>query len=130
MTAPQNSTATATSRTSPTTISTSTVPSAQPRRTTRRLSTETKAAYKTTEFWIYIAMVIGVLIASQVVGSDSNASATGSSTANVGDYFRANTAWLYITLLTLGYMISRGLSKAGSRDFYDDEADNHDGHNH
>jgi hypothetical protein len=26
--------------------------------------------------------------------------------------------WLYVTLLTIGYMISRGLAKAGSRDPY------------
>ena len=33
----------------------------------------------------------------------------------------AKQAWLYVTILTVGYMISRGLAKAGSRDFYDDE---------
>jgi hypothetical protein len=27
-------------------------------------------------------------------------------------------------LLTIGYMISRGLAKSGSRDFYDDNVDN------
>ena len=26
----------------------------------------------------------------------------------------ADQAWLYVTLLTIGYMISRGLAKAGS----------------
>jgi hypothetical protein len=35
------------------------------------------------------------------------------------DYFRADRAWLYIVLLTIGYMISRGLAKSGSRDAYD-----------
>ncbi|MGW3669194.1 hypothetical protein [Streptomyces sp. NPDC005141] len=34
-------------------------------------------------------------------------------------YFRADKAWLYIVILTVGYMISRGLAKSGSRDHYD-----------
>jgi hypothetical protein len=28
--------------------------------------------------------------------------------------FGAERAWLYITILTVGYMLSRGLAKAGS----------------
>jgi hypothetical protein len=70
-----------------------------------RATGETKAAYKTTEFVVYIAAVLGVLIASNVVGLDENQH----------DYFPADRAWLYVTLLTIGYMISRGLAKAGSR---------------
>ena len=31
------------------------------------------------------------------------------------DVFRAHRAWLYATILTVGYMISRGLAKSGSR---------------
>ncbi|MFI1726468.1 hypothetical protein [Streptomyces sp. NPDC020489] len=77
---------------------------------TRRLSTETKSALKTTEFFIYLASVVAVLIASMVVGDDDGHA----------DYFRADTAWLYIVILTVGYMISRGLAKSGSRDPYDD----------
>ncbi|UYQ63208.1 hypothetical protein [Streptomyces peucetius] len=76
---------------------------------TRRLTTETKSALKTTEFFVYIACVIAVLIASMVVGTEDN---------HV-DYFRADRAWLYIVFLTVGYMISRGLAKSGSRDHYD-----------
>ncbi|MFD3697984.1 hypothetical protein ACFWUZ_17930 [Streptomyces sp. NPDC058646] len=76
---------------------------------TRRLSTETKSALKTTEFFVYIACVIAVLIASMVVGTEDDHR----------DYFRADTAWLYIVILTFGYMISRGLAKSGSRDHYD-----------
>ncbi|MFD3549191.1 hypothetical protein ACFWUW_26910 [Streptomyces sp. NPDC058655] len=76
---------------------------------TRRLSTETKSALKTTEFFAYIASVVAVLIASMVVGTEEGH----------GDYFRADTAWLYIVILTVGYMISRGLAKSGSRDHYD-----------
>jgi hypothetical protein len=86
---------------------------ATPRRTTRRVSTETKSAFKTTEFIAYIGSVIAVLIAAQTIGRDSGAS-------NGTDYFRADKAFLYITILTVGYLLSRGLAKSGSRDFYDD----------
>jgi hypothetical protein len=76
---------------------------AEPRR-----STETKAAFKTTEFMVYIASVVGVLIASAAVGTTH---------AHV-DYFRADKAWFYLVLLTIGYVISRGLAKSGSREHY------------
>ena len=75
----------------------------------RRLSTETKASFKTSELVAYVVAVLGVLIASQVVASDDGHS----------DYFRADRAWLYIVILTVGYLISRGLAKSGSRDAYD-----------
>jgi hypothetical protein len=78
-------------------------------RSARRVSTETKAAFKTTELIAYVATVIGVLVAAAVV---DNADAGG---------LGAKQAWLYVTILTVGYMISRGLAKSGSRDFYDDE---------
>ncbi|MER7623860.1 hypothetical protein [Streptomyces sp. NPDC126503] len=77
---------------------------------TRRLSTETKSALKTTEFFVYLASVVAVLIASMVVGTEDGHA----------DYFRADKAWLYIVILTVGYMISRGLAKSGSREPYDD----------
>ena len=80
---------------------------AQPRRRT----TETKAAFKTTELIAYVVAVVAVLIASIVVDGNGNGD-NGSG----GDYFRADQAWLYIVLLTIGYMVSRGLAKAGSRD--------------
>jgi hypothetical protein len=73
----------------------------------RRLGTETKAAFKTTEFFAYIAVLISVLIAAAVI-DESNAGGFG-----------ARQAWLYATILTVGYMVSRGLSKSGSRDPYD-----------
>jgi hypothetical protein len=34
----------------------------------------------------------------------------------------ADHAWLYATVLTVGYMISRGIAKSGSREFYDRDA--------
>jgi hypothetical protein len=75
------------------------------RHTIEANTAETKAAFKTTEFIVYLAAVAGVLIASNLVGD----------TEGRGDVFLADQAWFYITLLTIGYMISRGLAKAGSR---------------
>lgn len=74
------------------------------RETMRAPGTETKNAFRTTEFWVYVAAVVGVLAASQLVGRNS----TGV------DIFRADNAWFMITLLTIGYLGSRGLAKAGS----------------
>jgi len=72
----------------------------------RRAPVETKASFKTTEFFVYIAAVAGVLIASLVV--DKNADGQG---------FGADHAWFYVALLTIGYLISRGLAKSGSRHY-------------
>jgi hypothetical protein len=83
--------------------------SAETARHGRRLSTETKSAFKTTELWVFIAGVAGVLIASDLVGTTSDHS----------DYFRADRAWLFIVILAVGYLVSRGIAKSGSRDPYD-----------
>jgi hypothetical protein len=71
----------------------------------RRVSSETKASFRTTELIVYVLAVVGVLIASAVVDAAD---------------FGAQEAWFYVSLLTIGYMVSRGLAKSGSRDFYDD----------
>jgi hypothetical protein len=81
----------------------STLANAEPRR-----STETKASFKTTELVMYIAAVAGVIIASALVDTSDGH----------GDYFRADKAWFFIVLLTIGYMVSRGLAKSGSREHY------------
>ncbi|MFC9837415.1 hypothetical protein ACFVKB_26935 [Rhodococcus sp. NPDC127530] len=81
-----------------------------------RRSTETKAAFKTTEFFVYIAAVIGVLIASYLVQT----------TDGHEDYFRADRAWFYIVILTIAYIVSRGIAKSGSREHYTD-TDRHTG---
>jgi hypothetical protein len=78
----------------------------------RRISTETKASYKTTELVFYVLAVIGVLIASAV--------------ADEGSDFGAQEAWFYVTLLTIGYLVSRGLAKSGSREPFDDSVDRGD----
>jgi hypothetical protein len=74
----------------------------------RRLTTETKSAFKTTELIVFVVSVLGVLIAAAVTDNGDD-----------GQGFDARTAWLYVTLLSIGYMISRGLSKSGSRERYD-----------
>lgn len=71
-----------------------------------RDSTETKSALKTTELIVFIAAVVATLIASAIV-DESDAGGFG-----------ARQAWLYVSILTVGYMISRGLAKSGSRDPY------------
>jgi hypothetical protein len=78
-------------------------------RGTVRRSTETKASFKTTEFFAYLAVLAGILISAGVVDQ-----------ANAGG-FGAKQAWLYATILTVGYMVSRGLAKAGSRQPYADD---------
>src|SRR4051812_18473394 len=75
-----------------------------------RLSTETKHSTKTTEFYAMIAIIAGILIASWLVGQGD-----GNGNANV-DAFPAQRAWLYVAIVGVGYMVSRGLAKAGSRD--------------
>jgi hypothetical protein len=77
-----------------------------------RLSTETKHSFKTTEFWAMVAVVAGILIASWAVGQGD-----GNGNGNV-DAFPASRAWLYVAIVAVGYMVSRGLAKAGSRDPY------------
>lgn len=64
-------------------------------------STETKASTKTSEFFVYLAAVAAILIASLVV-----------------DGFNATEGWMFFTYLSIGYMISRGLAKSGSREPY------------
>jgi hypothetical protein len=75
----------------------------------RRLSTETKAAIKTTEFFVFIAAVLAVVITANVY--DGNGSD--------GDPFGATTAIRYVVYLTIAYLVARGLAKSGSREHYD-----------
>jgi hypothetical protein len=78
-----------------------------------RPSTETKASFKTTEFAAYLVMLAGLFIA----GAVTNASSYGAH----HDVFRADRVWLYAVILTVGYMLSRGFAKSGSRDPYTEE---------
>jgi hypothetical protein len=90
----------------------------------RRLATETKQAFKTTEFWAYLAVLIGLFIAGAVTDSSTTAATTttgGSSAVVSPDALPASKVWLYAAILTAAYLISRGLAKAGSRDPYWDQ---------
>lgn len=61
------------------------------------------------QFVVYLVAVVGVLSASYLVGDGEGR----------GDVFLAGKAWFSVTLLTIGYMLSRGLAKAGIRERYD-----------
>jgi hypothetical protein len=74
-----------------------------------RLTTETKQAFKTTEFWAMVGIVVAILIASKVVGDGDGGG---------GDAFPAVRAWLYVSIVASAYIVSRGLAKAGSREPY------------
>ncbi|CAA9532497.1 MAG: hypothetical protein AVDCRST_MAG67-4415 [uncultured Solirubrobacteraceae bacterium] len=84
----------------------------------QRLSTETKHSSKTSELYAFVAVVLGILAAAALIkGGDSGGT----------DEFIARQAWLYVSIVTAAYMISRGLAKAGSRDPYTADAHDHDG---
>jgi hypothetical protein len=63
-----------------------------------RVSDETKLSLKTTEFWAMVGIIVAILIASAV--SDS-----------LGDV----RAWTLVAAVGIGYMLSRGLAKSGSK---------------
>ncbi len=77
-------------------------------RTARRLATETKQAFKTTEFWAMVGLIVAILISAAVINGGDNGT----------DEFIARQAWLYVSILGAGYFISRGLAKSGSREPY------------
>ena len=66
--------------------------------------TETKQSFLTTEFWIYAGAVAVVVIAAFWRGSATNG-------LNINNPAQA---WWYLTILTAGYLLSRGLAKAGT----------------
>ena len=75
-----------------------------------RLATETKAAPKTTEFVAFLVVVVGILISAMLIKGGDSEDGT--------DAFIAKQAWLYVSIVTAGYLISRGLAKSGSREPY------------
>jgi len=79
-----------------------------------RLTTETKNAFKTTEFWAMVGLVAGILIASWLIDDGGNSAGGGGN----GDAFTAQRAWLYVAIVGSAYIVSRGLAKAGSREPY------------
>lgn len=88
---------------------------------TTRLSTETKQSTKTSELYAFIAVVVSILIAAAVIkGGDTSGT----------DEFIARDAWLYVSIVTAGYLISRGLAKSGSRDPYTVDTHDQDSRSH
>ena len=81
----------------------------------RRLATETKAAFKTTEFWSFVVIVAMILISAALI--------KGGDTGNGTDEFIARHAWLYVSIVMAAYLVSRGLAKAGSREPYNEDTD-------
>jgi hypothetical protein len=80
-----------------------------PRSTSRRLTTETKHSSKTSELYAYVAATVGVLLAGLLTKAGDGHD----------DRLQAQETWMIVGILTVGYMISRGLAKSGSRDPYD-----------
>ncbi|WP_104137812.1 hypothetical protein [Arthrobacter sp. ZGTC131] len=72
-----------------------------------RPANDVKSSTRTLEFAVYVAAVLATIITAAVVGD--NASEDGV------DVFNASDAMQYITWLTVGLMVARGLAKAGNR---------------
>jgi hypothetical protein len=82
----------------------------------RRLATETKDSFKTSEFWMSLAVIVMILVSAMLIkGGDTGGT----------DEFIARQAWLYVAIVTGAYAIGRGLAKAGSSEPYtaDDDRD-------
>lgn len=72
----------------------------------RRTFTETRLGFKTTEFWVMIVAVAGILI----------------STYADDDTLSRKDGWLFASIVVAAYVVSRGLAKLGSREPYDEIA--------
>jgi hypothetical protein len=82
-----------------------------------RLSTETKASFKTSEFWLTVAVIASILISAALIkGGDTEGT----------DEFIASQAWLYVAIIVVGYCIGRGAAKSGSREPYFTDRDGSD----
>jgi len=71
--------------------------SAAPREA-RRTNDETKHAFKTTEFGAMVGVIAAILIATWV-----------------SDSLNDVRAWTLVAAVAIGYMISRGLAKSGTK---------------
>ena len=69
-------------------------------RAARRLVTETKQAFKTTEFWAMVGLVVAILVSAAAIKGGDNGT----------DEFIARQAWLYVSILGAGYF---RLARAG-----------------
>jgi hypothetical protein len=74
------------------------VPYGYPMRPRRSYPIETKPFYLTSEFVASVLVIAGIAI-----------------TAASSDAFGAWRAWILITAVTVGYLVSRGIAKSGTR---------------
>jgi hypothetical protein len=82
----------------------------------QRLSTETERSTKTSELYAFVVVVVGILVAAATIkGGDTGGT----------DEFIARQAWLYVSIVTAGYLVSRGLAKSASRDPYTPDTRDH-----
>ena len=68
-----------------------------PARSTHVTRDETKPSFLTTEFYAMLGVIAAILVA-----------------AAQADNFDAPRAWTLVAAVAIGYMVSRGLAKAGS----------------
>lgn len=73
---------------------------------------ETKEFFKTSEFVVWLVTILGILIAGASIGGGND------------DEFGAAVVWTLVTAVSFAYIISRGISKAGTRR---GDSDNHMG---
>ena len=69
-----------------------------------QVTTGRQSAYLTIELILYLLTSIGIFITAAVIDESGS-----------GQGFGASEAWLYVTLLTVGFLLSRGLAKIGGR---------------
>ena len=83
-------------------------------------SAETKQAFKTTEFWAMLGVIVAILVsAAAIKGGDTGAA----------DEFIARQA-AALRIVAGAYLISRELAKAGSSDPYTEAHDDSSGSRH
>jgi hypothetical protein len=64
----------------------------------REVQDETKLSLKTTEFWAMLGVVVVILIATAI-----------------SDSLNDVRAWTLVAAVAIGYMLSRGLAKSGTK---------------
>jgi hypothetical protein len=72
---------------------------------------ETKLSLKTTEFWAMVGIIVAILIASAV-----------------SDSLNDVRAWTLVAAVAIGYMLSRGLAKSGTKYGGGEDPVNRDNH--
>jgi CBS domain-containing protein len=65
---------------------------------------ETKPFFTTSEFWVWLITIICIVVAGAVVGNGDH-----------HDVLRANLVWILFTAVSISYIVSRGISKAGTK---------------